>query len=90
MTTKIRLARLDDPPAGGAAIMEKRLGSSVNEITGVSIRPDTGLACEFKAKHRVAIDAHWAEAVSRNAHLWNGRTMKLIHYRLDNGRFSGK
>lgn len=70
--------------------MAKHLDLSLNGFTGVSVRPETGLAWEFETKHRAAIDAHWAEAVSRNAHLWNGRTMKLIHYRLDNGRFSGK
>jgi len=75
-------------PGKDIPLMEKWLPPSVHSVTAldVSLSP---APWAFETAHEADILAHFEEARKRIALLWNGRTLKLTGYSLENGVFKG-
>mgnify|MGYP000639525145 CR=1 FL=1 len=76
-------------PSGVIPLMEKQLVPSVHRIDDVVLQVETGKVWEFEVRRQSEIDIHWGNACRQNPNLWNGRTLKLVDFTLEDGRFSG-
>ncbi|MFC6657184.1 NUDIX hydrolase [Roseibium salinum] len=80
--------RPSEMPGGEIPLMEKVLAPGVHEVASldISLSPETW---GFETAHEAAIGTHFEEARKCNPYLWNGRTLKLMGYRFENGVFKG-
>ena len=76
-------------PDGVIPIMEKHLRAEIHPLKSVSLTIDRTAHWAFERRYGSEIEAHWAEICRKNPTLWNGRTLKLSGYTLDDGHFIG-
>jgi GNAT superfamily N-acetyltransferase/8-oxo-dGTP pyrophosphatase MutT (NUDIX family) len=76
-------------PDGVIPIMEKPLNAEIFPLKSVKLAIDRDAPWAFERRHAGEIEAHWAELLRKNPTLWNGRTLKLSNYTLNDGHFTG-
>lgn len=82
-----RPSRMSD--SGTIPVMEKPIPPMVQELKGLDIRLDQTSPWPFEAGNGEAIDAHWAQELDKNPHLWNGRVLKLTSHAFEDGFLTG-
>lgn len=64
-------------------LMERELAPSVLPLQRIALSFDPAARWAFETDNEAAIAAHWAEALARNPHMWNGRMLQTTDIAID-------
>ncbi|WP_439530684.1 GNAT family N-acetyltransferase [Pannonibacter sp.] len=66
-------------------LMQRELAPPVTPLAGIALRFDPAARWGFEAENEEEIAAHWARALARNPHMWNGRMLQTTDIAIDAG-----